>query len=43
MEACKILLERLKPVKDELGDNAAWSDVVEAAHLKDIDLQAIHS
>lgn len=43
MEACKTLLERLKPFREKLGEKAAWSDVVEMAHLQDVDLQATHS
>lgn len=40
-KACEVLVERLKPVRDEMKD-AKWPDVTRAAHSKLIDLSATH-
>ncbi|XP_037034825.1 indole-3-acetaldehyde oxidase-like isoform X2 [Bradysia coprophila] len=40
-KACEVLLDRLKPVRDEMKD-AAWPDVTRAAYNKFIDLSASH-
>lgn len=40
VEACKILLERIAPVKAELGEAAPWEKVIAQAHQKAIDLTA---
>lgn len=40
-KACEVLLERLKPIRDEMKD-AKWPDVTKAAYSKFIDLSATH-
>lgn len=37
---CEILLQRLKPVRDRLPENATWQVIIEAAHHKFVDLTA---
>ncbi|XP_038212491.1 xanthine dehydrogenase/oxidase-like [Zerene cesonia] len=39
MKACEILLERLKPFRDEL-DEPEWKDLIRKAHYSGVDLQA---
>ncbi|KAF9416485.1 hypothetical protein HW555_006152 [Spodoptera exigua] len=36
---CETILERLKPIRNKMGD-ATWEQIVEAAHTAGIDLQA---
>ncbi|XP_026467610.1 indole-3-acetaldehyde oxidase-like [Ctenocephalides felis] len=43
MKACETILNRLKPIRDSLGDDTKWEDLVENAYLQQIDLQAIGS
>ncbi|XP_014224706.2 xanthine dehydrogenase/oxidase-like isoform X1 [Trichogramma pretiosum] len=40
LRACKILLERLKPIKDMLGGNPSWQELVMTAHHKSVDMCA---
>lgn len=37
---CEILLQRLKPIRDRLPENASWKVIIEAAHHKFVDLTA---
>ncbi|XP_008216630.2 xanthine dehydrogenase [Nasonia vitripennis] len=39
-QACKILLERLKPIKEMLGGNPSWQELILTAHAKNVDLCA---
>lgn len=39
-KACEIILQRLKPIRDRLPENASWKVIVEAAHHKFVDLTA---
>ncbi|KAJ8686880.1 hypothetical protein QAD02_022674 [Eretmocerus hayati] len=39
-QACKELLSRLEPIKEELGGSPSWQELVLTAHAKDIDLCA---
>lgn len=39
-KACEIILQRLKPIRDRLPENATWQEIVEAAHHKFVDLTA---
>lgn len=43
IEACKILLERLKPIKEKLGGNPKWTDLIDEAHKEMVELQAVYS
>lgn len=43
MKACETILNRLKPIRDSLGADTKWEDLVENAYLQQIDLQAIGS
>lgn len=38
--ACEIILQRLKPIRDRLPENASWQAIIEAAHHKFVDLTA---
>lgn len=38
--ACEIILQRLKPIRDRLPENASWQTIVEAAQHKFVDLTA---
>ncbi|KAL7291951.1 hypothetical protein TKK_0014241 [Trichogramma kaykai] len=40
LRACKILLERLQPIKDSLGGKPKWGELIMAAHNKNVDLCA---
>uniref|UniRef100_A0A240PL19 FAD-binding PCMH-type domain-containing protein n=1 Tax=Anopheles epiroticus TaxID=199890 RepID=A0A240PL19_9DIPT len=40
-KACEILLERMKPIRDEMKD-ASWETVVENSHMKNVDLCATY-
>ena len=37
-KACAILKERLAPVREELGPDATWQEVIQTANTEDIDL-----
>nr|XP_037873009.1 aldehyde oxidase 2 isoform X1 [Bombyx mori] len=39
MKACQIIMDRLKPIKEELND-PKWEDIIKKAFNNDIDLQA---
>lgn len=39
-KACEIILQRLKPIRDRLPENASWKVIIEAAHHKFVDLTA---
>ncbi|XP_061376829.1 uncharacterized protein LOC116770815 [Danaus plexippus] len=40
-KACEILLDRLKPIREKLG-NPSWEDLIEGAHESGVYLQASH-
>jgi len=40
IKACELLNERLKPIKDELGPQASWPEVIAAANNASVDLCA---
>lgn len=39
-KACEIILQRLKPIRDRLPENASWQEIVETAQHKFVDLTA---
>ncbi|XP_058788859.1 xanthine dehydrogenase/oxidase-like isoform X2 [Phymastichus coffea] len=40
--ACKELLKRLEPIKEKLGGNPSWTDLVMEAHQNEVDMCASH-
>ena len=40
IQACGILKERLAPIRDELGPDATWTEIIAKANEKDVDLCA---
>jgi len=40
LKACDLLNENLAPIKDQLGPDAAWFDIITAANLQNVDLCA---
>ena len=40
IKACGILKERLAPIRDQLGPDATWSEIIDAANQADVDLCA---
>ena len=40
IKACGILKERLAPIREQLGPEATWQDVIAAANQADVDLCA---
>ena len=40
IKACEILKQRLAPIREQLGANATWPEVIAAANEADIDLCA---
>ena len=40
MKACRILKERLAPIRDLLGPDATWPEVIDAANDAGVDLCA---
>ncbi|CAG5043721.1 unnamed protein product [Parnassius apollo] len=42
IKACKIILERLQPIKEK-NKNASWNEIVQEAYLSGICLQASHT
>lgn len=39
-KACELLLERIKPIRDQLPKSASWQEIVQACHEKFVDLTA---
>lgn len=42
MKACEEINKRLEPIREELGKDATWPEVVKAAYKQSIDLTAVH-
>jgi hypothetical protein len=41
MQCCKEILKRLEPIKEKMKD-AAWKDLIKAAHGQQVDLTATY-
>ena len=40
IEACKILKARLEPIREQVGQDATWPELIEAANVAEVDLCA---
>ncbi|GAB0100749.1 xanthine dehydrogenase [Sergentomyia squamirostris] len=42
LRACEVILERIRPVREELGGEVSWKDLVQQCYKKNIDLTALY-